>query len=173
MKDEKKKRRFTAIDYFIVFAVVAILLASGLRLYSNFKPEDTGMETADTEYIVSFVSKGMRLSTADLLKKGDEFYMSGGETVFGVLEDNPTLSLSKTRVELVNGALKTDEYAEDNGDNTKRDVEGQFRVKGCRNSEDGLMYVEGLMYIAPNMPVTVLKGDMTFSFTVTDIKEAS
>lgn len=169
---EKKRRRLTAIDYFIIFAVIAVLVAAGLRIYEDSRPVDSGTPTADEEYIVSFVSKGMKESTAKLLEKGEIFYLTGGQTEFGVLEDNPTVTPQKIRVELASGELKTDVYAEKNGNNTKVDVTGTFRVKGCRNKDD-LMYVAGSLYVAPNMPVTVFSDKISLSFTVTDIEQVT
>lgn len=168
----KAKRRLTAIDYFIIFAVIATLVAAGLRIYEDNKVEDAGTPLANEEYILSYVSYGMKESAAKLLEKGDVFYFTGGKTEFGVLEDNPTITPAVVYVELENGEYKTDVYAEKNGNNTKVDVTGTIRVKGCRN-EDGLFYVEGSLYVAPNMPVTVFSNDMSFSFTVTGVEKVS
>ena len=172
MSKEKTKRRLTAIDYFIIFAVIATLVAAGLRIYEDSKADDDSIVLANEEYIITYQSRGMEESAAKLLEKGEMFYMTGGETDFGVLEDNPTITPSRVRVELENGELKTDVYAEKNGNNTKVDVTGTFRVKGCRN-EDNLFYVEGILYVAPNMPVTVYSNEMEFSFTVTGIEKVS
>lgn len=172
MSKEKTKRRLTAIDYFIIFAVIATLVAAGLRLYEDNRAVDTGTPLTNEEFIISFESNGMKESAAKLLEKGEIFYFTGGQTEFGVLEDNPTITPAKVRVELENGELKTDVYAEKNGNNTKVDITGEFRVKGCRNA-DGLLYVEGSLYVAPNMPVTVFSNDMSLSFTVTGIEKVS
>ena len=172
MSKERKKRRLTAIDYFIIFAVIATLVAAGLRFYEDNKVEESSITLANEEYIISFESSGMKESAAKLLEKGEMFYMTDGLVEFGVLEDNPTITPSKIRVELENGELKTDVYAEKNGNNTKVDVTGTFRVKGCRN-DTGLFYVEGVLYVAPNMPVTVFSNDMALSFNVTGIEKVS
>lgn len=174
MSNEKKKRRLTAIDYFIIFSVVAILVAAGLRLYENTKVEDVAEESEfeNEEYIVSFTCKGIKKSTADLLVKDEMYYLSGGETEFGVIHEISSITPAKTWIELSDGSIKEDVYAEENGNNTKVDVTGTFKVNGYRDG-DNLMYVEGKLYIAPNMAVTVYSHDKALSFTVTDIEKVS
>ena len=172
MKGENTKRRLTVIDYFIILTVVALLLAAGLRLYNDSIPDESETLLANEEYILTYESKGMNESAAELLEKGQKFYMTGGETEFGILEDEPTIKPSRIKVELANGELKNDIYAVANGNNSVADVSGSFRVKGCRTDDD-LFYVEGVLYVAPNMPVTVFSNDMSFSFTVTGIEKVS
>ena len=173
MSNKNTRRRLTAIDYFIIFTVVAVLLTAGLRLYKDSAPEDVTESALNEEYyIITYLSKGMNENSAKLLEKGEMFYMTGGEIEFGVLEDEPTVTPSRINVELENGELKTDVYATPNGNNSKADVTGAFRVKGCRTADD-FLYVEGVLYVAPNMPVTVFSNDMCFSFTVTGIEKVS
>lgn len=174
MSNEKRKRRLTAIDYFIILAVIAVLVAASLRLYENNRLEDAAEESGFTNepFIVSFSCKGIKESTANLLEKGELYYLAGGETEFGVIDEISSITPAKTRVELDNGELKTDVYAEKNGNNTKVDVTGTFIVQGYRD-DDNLMYVEGNLYIAPNMPVTVYSNDKALSFTVTKIEKVN
>ncbi len=173
MSNEKKKRRLTAIDFFIIFAALAVIVAAGLRLYENRKIDDSvgGENIECEEYIVSFVSKGMKESTANLLEKGELFYLTGGQTSFGTIEEISSITPAKIRVELANGELKTDVYAEKNGNNTKVDVTGTFKVNGYRDG-DNLMMVEGEFYIAPNLTMTVFSNDISLSLTVTNIEKA-
>ncbi len=171
MKSEKTARRLTAIDIFIILAVVAAIVAAGLRIWADQNTEPTVVERTDDEYIISFVSYGMRSSTAKLLSMGDMFYLSSGVDEFGELQSEVSITPAEVYMELENGEyIKT--YAEENGDNTKVDVSGEFRVKGCRNL-DGLMYINGTFYIAPNMGVTVFNNFMSLSFTVTGIEKVS
>ena len=128
MKGENAKRRLTVIDYFIILTVVALLLAAGLRIYNDSIPDDSDTLLANEEYILTYESKGMNESAARLLEKGQMFYMTGGETEFGVLEDEPTIKPSRIKVELSNGELKNDIYAVANGNNSVADVSGSFRV---------------------------------------------
>ncbi|MBR4880941.1 MAG: hypothetical protein IKU19_03345 [Clostridia bacterium] len=174
MSNEKRKRRLTAIDFFIIFAALAVLVAAGLRFYEN-KTSDLGAGPEDVvleEYIVSFESKGMKESTANLLEKGELFYLTGGQTEFGVIEEISSITPAKIRVELTNGELKTDVYAEKNGNNTKVDVTGTFRVSGYRD-DDNLMLVGGEFYIAPNLPVTVFSNNISLPFTVTGVEKVN
>lgn len=171
MKAEKSARRLTAIDYFIIFAVIAALLCAGLRLWNDSHSEDAVIERADDEYIISFVSYSMRSSSAKLLSAGDKFYLSNGVDEFGAIEGDVSITPAIVYIELDNGDYVMT-YAEENGDNTKVDVSGEFKVKGCRNL-DGLMYVNGTQYVAPNTGMTVYNNLMSFSFTVTGVEKVS
>jgi len=162
----------TAIDYFIIFAVIAVLAASGIRLYkNNNKPAPTPPPEED-EYIVSFVAKGMNQSATDFLEKGDIFYLTGGKKEFGVLEDfqvNP----AKIQHELDNGTLIKDLRAIDNDEYTKADVTGTFKVKGTRNANNHFYVSSGALYVAPNLEVTIFSREMSLKFIVTDIEKVS
>lgn len=172
MSKEKKARRITAMDLFIIFAVIAVIVSAGLRAYDNAKHKTSGAVTSGEEYIVSFECREMKESSAKLLGKDEVFYVNGGEDEFGVLKDNPTITPAKIRVELENGELKTDVYAEKNGDNTKVDVTGEFRVKGYKDS-NGLIFAECGMYIAPNLTVKAFTSDMSVQFNVTGVEKVS
>lgn|GEM_PF-1149563 len=174
MSSEKRKRRLTAIDYFIIFAALAILVAAGLRLYENRKIDNSeGNENIELEeYIVSFESRGMKESTANLLEKGEIYYLTGGQTEFGAIEEISSITPAKIRVELASGELKTDVYAEKNGNNTKVDVIGSFRVNGYKD-DDNLILAGGEFYIAPNLPVTVFSNDTSLSFTIKSVEKVS
>ncbi|MBP3378077.1 MAG: hypothetical protein J6L96_04955, partial [Clostridia bacterium] len=160
MSGEKSKRRLTAIDYFIILAVAAVLIAAGLRVYANnIKKAPEPIPVVEEEYLISFERKGINESEANLLEVGDTFYFSGGQKEFGVLEEkyqNP----AKTSIEMADGTLKKDVLTVENGNLTKADVTGTFKVKGFRN-DNKLMYVGGT-YIAPNMSITLYSEDMAF-----------
>lgn len=171
MKSEKTARRLTAIDIFIILAVIAAIIAAGLRIWADQNSEQSVIERTDDEYIISFVSYGMRSSSAKLLAGGDMFYLSNGVDEFGKLQGEVSITPAEVYMELENGEyIKT--YAEENGDNTRVDVSGEFRVKGCRNFDD-LMYINGTFYVAPNMSTTVYNNKMSLTFTVTGIEKVS
>lgn len=172
MNKEKKTRRITAMDFFIIFAVAAVVLSAGLRAYDNAKNKKSIAVTAYEEYTVSFECNGIREATAKLLEKNDVFYVNGGKDLFGVLADNPTITPARIRVELYNGEIKTDVYAEKNGDNTKVDVTGELTVK-CSKDAGGLIFTESGMYIAPNLSVQAFAGDMSLQFKITAVKKVS
>lgn len=173
MSNEKHGARFTAIDYFIIFAVAAVLVCGGLRLYQKSREDGARGKTSEyEEYVVSFVSRGVRESTAKLLEKGDTFYIDGGKTEFGVLEDNPTVTPAKLSLELDSGEYIDNVYAEKNGNNTLVDAAGAVRVKGYRD-KDGLIYLQGKEYIAPNLTVTVISGELVLNVEITDIERVS
>ena len=171
MSSEKTKRRLTAIDVFIIFAVFAIVVAAGLRLYDNYRlssdtvPEDTMHE----EYTVSFECKGMKESTANLLSEGEVFYLTGGKTEFGILE-KISMTPATVRFELSDGTLMTDVPTEKNGNNTKTDVTGTFKVSGYRDDYNILNI--GNSYLATNMPITVFSHNTSLTFVVTGIEKA-
>ncbi len=172
MNKESKARRLTAIDFFIIFAVIAVLVAAGFRIYGNMKDEDVETVVSPEEYIVSFECKGVKESTSKLLAKGDVFYLAEGDSSFGTLEENPTVTPAKIRVELENGELKNDVYAEKNGDDTIVDITGEMRIKGYRNN-DGFTVVEDGVRIAPNLSLTAYRGDLALNFTITGIEKVS
>lgn len=192
MSENQNKKRFSVVDFFIIFGVVAILLSAGIRLYFNSIKDSEELNDSDREYeeyIVSFACKSIRSTTADFLEasEGDTmFYLTGGENEFGTIESVDTNMPSQIRVELADGSLKyifaedesyNDETYDESGNDLhpsdiKRDLTGKFRVKGYRNAAD-LFYVSGKLYIAPNMSVTVFSQEMSISFTVTDIEKAS
>ena len=173
MSSESKKKRLSAIDYFIIFAVAASLISAGLRVYETFFAENGSIPTEKVydEYLVSFRSTGMRSSSAKLLDKGDVFYLYGGETEFGSLEDNVTVMPAEILIELQNGEL-VKSYAEENGDNTRVDVNGTFRSKASR-TWDNLLFIEGKQYVAPNYDITLYNNEVSLTIKITGIEKVS
>lgn len=173
MSNEKRGTHLTALDYFIIFAVVAALVCGGLRLYKNSHADDVRGKTSEyDEYVVSFVSRSIKESTAKLLEKGDTFYIDGGKTEFGVLEDNPTVTPARLSLELDNGEYIGNVYAEKNGNNTLVDAAGAVRVKGYMDN-NGLIYLQGKEYIAPNLTVTLFGSELSLTVEITDIERVS
>ena len=172
MSSEKTKRRLTAIDVFIIFAVFAIVVAAGLRLYDNYSlsNETVPEEALYEEYTVSFVSKSMKESTANLLSEGEVFYLTGGKDEFGVLEKISTTPAT-FRLELSDGTLLTDVPADKNGNNTKTDVSGTFKVSGYRDAY-GILNIAENQYLSTNMLLTVFSHNTSLTLTVTGIEKA-
>ncbi|MBE6686975.1 MAG: DUF4330 family protein [Ruminococcaceae bacterium] len=153
-----EKKRFNIIDFVIIVVVLGCI--AGLLFRYNFVeriivPEDT------KEMIVGFMAEGVSPEIAEHMNNSSEFLCSATDNYLG-----KPYNLKKTDAKYYFAG--EDLRAEQGVDNTKKDIKGNFKVKGVM-TDDGFL-LEGTQFIAPGKEITIQSEDLVISVIITEIK---
>lgn len=167
----EKKKGVGVLDVIIILALCACVVAGGFAFIFERETSETVAKEKDLEeYVISFRVNSMRQSSSQMFDVGDTYYCPDSNE-FGVLNENLTITPAVVYVENDSGeCIKT--YAPENGDRTRVDVSGSFRVKGTRNSL-GFFLLNGTQELVPNDSIIVRTDNLAVNICITDIEKVS
>ena len=165
----KEKARLNAIDWFLLIAVVLCAVLGVLRFVLNRNGDNISGAVTMEDYIVSFKISNIRNSSLRYLKDGTQYYLAANEKPFGTVEGNVSVTPALYRIENAHGEY-VQAFAPENGDATRVDVVGAFRVKGYM-SENGFL-ADGTTSVAVNRAVTLRSPFLYVTVNVTGITKA-
>ena len=156
------KRRFNAIDVFIIVLVVLCIL--GIYFRSQIA-EWVGIENKVEEYKITFKISEIRYTSDKYLQPGNEVYISNGNILLGTIEGNCTVLPAEVYVTGPDGVPIKANYPKD----TYVDVIGVVKCMGMEK-EDGF-YLGGTYALAPGSKLDVRTEMLDFSITITEISK--
>lgn len=168
--ENTKKKRLGALDYFIIFAVIAVVVCFAIRYFAT--DNSAVSEKAELEeYIVSFSVAGIKDSSAQkFMSPGSKFYISETGAYFGELREGLTIKDAETYYELDNGEVVV---GENNavGDLYRVDVEASIIAKG-KTDANGCFLLGGNTYVGVNKTFILNSKYLTITVIVTDVRKA-
>ncbi len=167
--DEKSRKRISALDVFVIVALVLCVVGAGLRVYmkrfvDNDKPQPEN-------YVISFEIKNVRTTSSEYFTDGEIFYMIDGGDVFGEITGNVSITPAEMYVTDSEGNYILTYYP-DNGDSSRIDVSGTMTVSGYCD-DNGVFLLGGDTILTPNRQFDVRSKNITVSLTVTAISKAA
>ncbi len=158
-KSIQRRRRFNIADVVIIFVIVAILAALGLRMYNIFGTEK---EICNVE--VTFRVNGISEISAEnsYFKNKDKLYCSETDEEIGYIKDFAVSDMT--------------EYAyNENGELVEAKVPGKKNITGtivltCEKTDKGL-YLVGTDFITIGEKVSLYTAASEMTFEITAVKE--
>ena len=171
MKEIKQtKRRLGALDWCLIVAAVVLIVGICFRLniFNLFTPKQAPQLE---EYLVSFRIANIRSTSGDLFEEGTVFYVESTKDLFGTVTGSVTVTPAEMYTEDEDGNCVLLYYSDD-GDDSRVDVRGVFRIQACVSDDKGLYMLNGEWYIAPNQLVTLYSNDLTVTVLITGIAKS-
>ena len=162
-KEEKKKKRITALDVFAVFALLLCLAGLIARLAAGRDGVLPESAPERGEYAVSFEIARRRSGTE--LTSGEIFY-TGDDVVFGTLTDQISVTPAAIYKENTEGELILS-YSSAEGDGGLVDIRGTLTVTGY--PVDYGFLADGKTFFSPNSTLTLHTDKMTADVRITDV----
>ena len=166
-ENKQTKRRLGALDWCLIIAAVLLIVGICFRLnvFRLFTPKQTPQLE---EYLVTFRVANIRSTSGDLFEEGTVFYAESGKNVFGTVTGSVTITPAEIYTEDEDGKCVLLYYSGD-GDDSRVDVSGVFRVAACISEDKGLYMLNGETYIAPNQSLTIYSDRLTVTVLITGI----
>ena len=170
MKKQKNKKTLGTLDYFIIFALVAVIACLAIRFFSTDRSAFSEKVELD-EYIVSFSIYDIKDSSAkNYMTPGSKFYIEETGLYLGELRENLTIKDAEKHYTLDNGEIIIG-VNNSSGDLYRVDVDGSFIVKGQTDS-DGRFLLGGNTYLGVNKEIEICSKYLAVTATITDIKKS-
>ena len=170
MENRTEKKRLGTLDYFIIFALIAVIVCFAVRFISTER-SSVAEKVELEDYIVSFKVSGIKDSSAkNYMEPGSRFYISDTELYFGELIEGLTIKDAETYYQLHNGEIV---IAQNNatGDLYRVDVEGAFLTSGLVD-QNGCYLLGGNTYLGVNKTLTIKSKYLKIIIEITDIRKA-
>ncbi len=176
MNEQQKKVRFGIFDAIIIVFLVACIVAAGFAfVFKRDKGEKENVEETKQEYIVSFKCYNVPKYVADCFNEGDAFYINE-HVDFGTLRSMPNQIPAQYYVAKEDGvyyinSAPDEQSLSQNVDKTKKDVSGEFLVRGVKDqTTDDFLVLDDDVRIIPGGRYTVYNDNMSVTIAVTDVQ---
>ena len=152
-QNKEKKAKFNIIDALIIVAIVACIVAIGLRVYFSSRENKT-----PDHVICNFEVSGISEENANSFAEGKKVYLDSDDAEVGAFRTVEIIA------ETVNATDK-------DGNVVKATVPGKCTVKGTvtlygKYGDDGLFYVNGETPVSLGSVVSVYTDRNRFSMTI-------
>ena len=170
MENKTEKKRLGTLDYFIIFALIAVIACFAVRFISTER-SSVAEKVELEDYIVSFKVSGIKDSSAkNYMEPGSRFYIEETGVYLGELCEGLTINDAQKYYELDNGEIIV---AQNNatGDLYRVDVEGAFLSSGLTDA-NGCYLLGGNTYLGVNKVLTIQSKYLKIIIEITDIRKA-
>ena len=169
-ENSKQKKRLGALDFLILFLLIAVIGSAGYRWYSG-RNSDTASGVQMDPYVITFLIADIRDSSAqNYLETGTNFYLADTDQFFGTLREGKTIRDAEKFYEMPDGEL-VKVSTDLTGDFYRVDVEASVTAHG-RMDADGRFLLDGSKYIGANREITIYSKYLTVTVIVTGISLA-
>lgn len=166
----KNKKKLGALDYCIIFALIAVVVCFAVR-YIGTDRSEVSEKVELEDYVVSFRVCGIKDSSAkNYMMPGSKFYIKDTGVYFGELREGLTIRDAETYYELDNGEIV---IGSNNavGDLYRVDVDGSFTAQG-KTDANGKFLLGGNTYVGVNKTFIIQSKYLSISIIVTDVRKA-
>lgn len=168
--NKEKKMRISALDVFIIAAVITCIVGLGLRMFS--KSDAVVNNNAVMEnYVVSFSVSNIRGSSVNYFNKGDVFFLRENTVRLGELMERSVLPAQRYYSDINGKTVYV--MNESTDDRTKRmDVTASLLVSGIMD-EQGRFLLNGTQYLGVNKEMEIKSKYIAVNVKITSIAKAA